>query len=85
MIDGEDVFTNEEVASLWRYQFGPWGDALDPAPKLPPRMHPFTCPYRGDHPVLSGDKGILIPTTRGWICLFCGYTQKWAHDFMKRW
>lgn len=79
------AFTPEEVVRLWQYQFGPWSDPLDPdADKtLPPQMHPFTCGNRGNHPVLAGDKGILVPTVRGWICPFCDYTQDWAHDFMK--
>lgn len=47
-------------------------------------VHPFTCGNRDDHPDHNGDKGVLIPTTRGWICQFCDYTQDWAHDFMCR-
>jgi hypothetical protein len=45
-------------------------------------FHPFTCGNRDDHPVVHGDKGILIPTVRGWICQFCDYTQDWAHPAM---
>jgi hypothetical protein len=45
-------------------------------------VHPFTCPNRHDHPILFGDKGVLIPTVRGWVCQFCDYKQDWAHDFM---
>lgn len=50
------------------------------------RLHPFTCPNRGDgeHRELNGDLGALFATTRGWICPFCDYTQSWAHDSMKR-
>jgi len=79
------VFTPEEVASLWRYQFGPWGSPFDHDPVNPPRMHPFTCGNRDGHPKIAGDKGILVPTTRGWICPICDYTQDWAYDLMKRW
>lgn len=39
-------------------------------------MHPFTCP---DHH--GGDRD-LTATPEGWVCLKCGYTQKWAHRFM---
>lgn len=39
-------------------------------------MHPFTCPDSHD-----GDRD-LTATPDGWICLKCGYTQKWAHAFM---
>ena len=47
-------------------------------------FHPSTCANRADHPVMDGDKGVLIPTVRGWVCQFCDYTQDWAHDFMCR-
>lgn len=77
------IFNPEEVVKLWQYQFGPWRNFVDEDPNLPFRMHPYTCPHRHDHPELSGDKGILIPTVRGWICPFCDYTQDWAHDFSK--
>lgn len=80
------VFTPEQVRSLWLYQFGPWRSPLDEPGEdkrdLPVRMHPFTCPNRGNHPEMAGDQGILVPTVRGWICPFCTYTQDWAHDFM---
>ena len=72
------TFTPEQVVKLWQYQFGPWRDFLDEDPSLPFRMHPYTCPHRHDHPVIAGDKGILVPTVRGWICPFCDYTQDWA-------
>ncbi len=79
------IFTPEEVARLWLYQFGPWNNNLNPSerPDLPLHRHPFTCGNRSDHPEIAGDKGILVPTTRGWICPICDYTQDWAHDFMK--
>jgi hypothetical protein len=83
--DSPQVFTPEEVTQLWLWQFGPWRPVLgDPTPeqrKLP--LHPFTCGNRDDHPVVAGDKGVLVPTVRGWICPFCDYTQNWAHPFMK--
>jgi len=75
------VFTKKEVARLWKHQFGPW----DTCPftgkpvSLPIRLHPYTCENRHDHPEVAGDKGILVPTVRGWICPFCDYTQGWAH------
>lgn len=80
-----DIFTPEEVKKLHQYQFGPWGNPLDPLDSdPPPRMHPFTCPNRGDgnHFDNGADLGALIPTTRGWICQCCDYTQDWAHGFM---
>jgi len=80
------VFTPEQVVALWRWQFGPWRGPFEEATEenkhLPVQMHPFTCANRGDHPEMAGDKGVLVPTTRGWICPFCSYTQTWAHDFM---
>ena len=39
-------------------------------------MHPFTC---GNDDCRCD----LVATVRGWICLYCDYTQDWAHDFMK--
>lgn len=62
-------FTPAQVTALQFYQ--------DEAP-----FHPFTCGNRDDHPELHGDKGVLVPTVRGWVCQFCDYTQNWAHDFM---
>jgi hypothetical protein len=64
-------FTAKQVEWLWHYQFHS-------------RMHPFTCGNRsrGTHPGIGGDYGILIPTVRGWVCMFCDYTQDWAHAFM---
>lgn len=62
------VFTPEQVARLWQRQFG----------DRP--VHPYTCGNRDDHPVIAGDNGVLVPTTRGWICPICDYTQSWAHE-----
>lgn len=62
-------FTPAEVMALFEFQ-------------AKNDVHLFTCPHRHDHPDFIGDKGVLIPTVRGWICLFCDYTQDWAHDFM---
>ena len=41
-------------------------------------VHEFTCP--------NGHKGNreLKAFRDCWRCLNCGYTQDWAHDFMKR-
>lgn len=72
----KEVFTPDQVVNLWRYQFGPWDPDF-------PAMHPFTCGNRDNHPDMAGDKGVLVPTVRGWICPFCDYTQDWAHGFMK--
>lgn len=49
-----------------------------------PMFHPFTCSNRGDgnHPIIGGDEGILVPTPDGWRCPFCEYTQDWAWDGM---
>lgn len=59
-------------------------EALDKFQREGRRFHPFTCGNRGDgnHRVNDIDLGGLIPTTRGWICQYCGYTQDWAHAFM---
>lgn len=70
------VFTKKEVAGLWKYQFGPWEKGHF--------FHPYTCENRDrNHPKMAGDKGILVPTVRGWICPFCDYTQEWAHGVNK--
>ena len=71
-----DIFNAKQVEKLHRYQFGPWTHNMC--------MHPFTCPNRGDgnHFDNGSDLGALIPTTRGWICQSCDYTQGWAHQFM---
>lgn len=63
------IFTPDEVQSLTLWQ-------------STGEVHPFTCINRddGNH----RDDGHLIPTVRGWICQYCGYTQDWAHDGMKR-
>lgn len=47
-------------------------------------FHPFTCQDRstsvhGEH---GGDRGLLIATTQGWMCPYCGHTQDWAHKAM---
>lgn len=36
-----------------------------------PTMHEYTCECGK----------ILIPTTNGWICSECDYTQDWCHAF----
>lgn len=75
------IFTPEQVAALWTHQFGPWNE--NPlTPDYKPRMHPFTCAARADHPVVAGDRGVLVPTVRGWICPFCDYRQTGAHVLM---
>jgi hypothetical protein len=71
------VFTKKEVAKLWKHQFGPWDICAYSG--IPVVYHPYTCENRHDHPEVAGDKGILVPTVRGWICPFCDYTQDWAH------
>jgi hypothetical protein len=64
-----DIFTPEEVHSLNGYQN--WGMA-----------HPFTCGagHRTEHP---DGEGLLIATTKGWVCPYCDYRQDWAHEQMK--
>ncbi len=60
-------FTVDEVMALLEYQT----DDKD---------HPYTCPNKDkDHNVGEGG-GILMPSVRGWICLFCDYTQNLAHN-----
>jgi len=72
----DKVFTPDQVVDLWQRQFGPWNDPFA-------MVHPYTCGNRGDHPIVAGDKGVLVPTVRGWICPFCDYTQRWAHGVNK--
>lgn len=67
-----EIFSPDEIASLFTYQ-------------LDGQFHLFTCGNRddGNHRIVGGDLGMLIPTRDGWICPFCDYRQDWAHDFMK--
>jgi hypothetical protein len=67
-----DVFTPDQVVTLMKHQ-------------LEGHMHPYTCGNRGSkrHREILGDRGVLIPTTKGWICPFCDYTQDWAHGITK--
>ncbi len=60
----EQIFTFNEVEKLHNFQF-----EKDPFK----RMHPFTCPNRGDgnHFDNGSDLGALIPTIHGWICQSC--------------
>lgn len=65
----------------------PWDDATVAALndfQRNGRMHPFTCPNRGDgnHRRDSRDLGLLEATANGWRCPDCDYTQQWAHPFM---
>lgn len=47
-------------------------------------VHPYTCANRNNSPHPDErDTGVLIPTLRGWICPWCGYTQNWAHSVDK--
>lgn len=64
-------FTLEQVEAITTYQKEHW-------------MHPFTCPNRHDHPYEEEykDKGVLRVRTTGFYCLYCDYTQDWAHHFM---
>jgi hypothetical protein len=64
-------WTDEQINNLNEYQECNW-------------VHPFTCPNRGDgkHIRNKRDLSVLTATKTGWICLCCGYTQNWAHDFM---
>lgn len=62
-------WTTEQIAALNRYQKSA-------------RHHPFTCAFRDDHPVIDGEKGVLVARPEGWVCQHCGYTQGWAHAAM---
>jgi hypothetical protein len=69
-------FSATAVAALNRWQACGW-------------THPFTCANRNtaEHVTYAeahgqGDHGILTATREGWVCPVCGYSQKWAHEFM---
>jgi hypothetical protein len=66
------VFTPDEIKSLNAFQRS--------------RVrHPFTCcKHNRDADHLDGE-GVLLATERGWVCLYCDYTQDWAHAWMKNW
>lgn len=76
------MFTPDQVASLWKRQFGPWELSESGFPIV---FHPYTCANRsdGNHRDFGGDVGMLIPTVNGWICPCCDYKQSWAHDVDK--
>jgi hypothetical protein len=64
-------WSNEQVANMNEFQTNG-------------RLHPFTCPNRGDgkHPERNGDHGTLRATNECLVCDDCEYKQYWAHDFM---
>ena len=64
-------FTDIEVSALNRWQ-------------VSDMVHPFTCPNRGDgrHKEVGNDLGVLVAKNTGWVCLYCDYTQEWAHACM---
>ncbi len=64
-------FTPDEVKSLNAFQRS-WV------------RHPFTCVNGRDARHFDGE-GVLLATERGWVCLYCDYTQDWAYGFMKNW
>lgn len=76
------IFSPDQVASLWKRQFGPWETSES---GLPIMFHPYTCGNRndGNHRHFGGDLGMLIPTVNGWICPCCDYKQDWAHSLDK--
>lgn len=41
-------------------------------------LHGYTCGNRGDGN--HANDGLLVPSTDGWRCLYCPYTQDWAHS-----
>ncbi len=62
-------WTDEQVMSLTAWQNNGY-------------VHPYTCGQRDGHPLdPEGDYGVLVPTTDGWVCRHCDYTQEWAHDY----
>ncbi len=56
------VFTPDEVKSLNAFQRSGV-------------RHPFTCVNGRDANHLDGE-GVLLATERGWVCLYCDYTQE---------
>jgi hypothetical protein len=66
-------FTLAQVKSLNAYQQSGY-------------IHPFTCGSgrRKDAAHFDGE-GVLLATADGWVCLFCDYTQDWAHAWMADW
>lgn len=72
-------FTPEQVEVLKLWQACDW-------------VHPFTCggdrsdQAHQDYAKLHNlrDTGILVPSTTGWTCPVCGYTQDWAWDGMTK-
>ena len=61
------LWTKEQVKNLNDYQSSGY-------------MHPFTCGGKKDG---KDCRSILVATEDGWTCPDgCGYTQKWAHEFM---
>lgn len=43
-------------------------------------VHPYTCGSGKRTEANHLDKeGVLVATENGWRCLYCSYTQEWAH------
>ncbi len=63
-------WTASQVDSLNGYQASGFG-------------HPYTCPDRAVDTHVDGpyDRGVLAATAAGWVCVDCGYTQGWAHQW----
>lgn len=77
-------FTLEQIEKLNEYQ-------------TKGMFHPFTCCSPGDIPeclrackkvdgqIIKGSSdGVLIATTKGWVCPCGKYTQDWAYNFMTK-
>lgn len=47
-----------------------------------PNVHPFTCGGDRKNANHLDGEGILVATRAGWLCVYCGYAQDWAHAFM---
>lgn len=70
-VPAKAVFTPDEVKSLNAFQRAGV-------------RHPFTCVRGRDRNHLDGE-GVLLATERGWVCLYCDYTQDWAYSSMRNW
>ena len=47
--------------------------------------HPYTCPNRDiNHIENTSDRGALVPTLNGWICICCDYRQPYGCEVAPR-
>ena len=72
----------ETLQKLWDYQFGTnlveIGDI-----EFQATTHPYTCPNKDENHIdNTSDRGALVPTLNGWICICCDYRQPYRNEIL---